>query len=89
MTVICDTETVRTNERFDYWPDVVCRNYVPATSDNRSEGPFDAGLITNGAPSRSALLTLGEAVASCPGRASRLAVPSKHRPGSLNRSMSS
>ncbi len=47
MTFISDTAAVQASERFDYWRDVICRNYVPATSDNRSRGPFDARLIFN------------------------------------------
>lgn len=46
MSAIFDTRTVRQDERFAYWRDVVCEHFVLADSLNRSQGSFDARLTS-------------------------------------------
>jgi AraC-like DNA-binding protein len=43
-----DLDAVRPSERFDYWRDVVCKNYVSANATvPRGNEPFSASLATN------------------------------------------
>lgn len=46
MLIISDADSVRPSERFDFWREVVCQHFVPATSHSESREAFQGRLTS-------------------------------------------